>query len=184
VRRRLFNLAAAVSLMLSLASATFWARARFGTFDLIEFYTRVTPGGQASFAATSWRHGLTFSRTRSNGFALAAPGWQLRSNPATATSSAADYSFAPGARQIAGFWWVPNLQPGPLSVAFLLVPHGWFVVLSSVLPAAWLASRLIWRRSRKGRCPTCGYDCRATPRMCPECGTALAESGCEPFHTT
>ena len=56
----------------------------------------------------------------------------------------------------------------------LMVPHGLAIVIFGVLPAIWcwrVGKR--WRRGRRGQCCVCGYDLRATPDRCPECGTAV-----------
>jgi hypothetical protein len=68
------------------------------------------------------------------------------------------------------------LRPGPQRI-------GREIELSYVLPATLLAvapAAWAWRRAgrrrrlrrRNGLCTRCGYDLRATPDRCPECGTA------------
>jgi hypothetical protein len=52
----------------------------------------------------------------------------------------------------------------------------WFLALcAAVLPAraAWRLKRRC-RRQREGQCQACGYDLRATPDRCPECGAIPA----------
>jgi hypothetical protein len=57
----------------------------------------------------------------------------------------------------------------------LTVPYWALTAGLGLMPGAWLARAVRnWRRRRRvaraGRCAGCGYDLRATPDRCPECG--------------
>jgi hypothetical protein len=72
--------------------------------------------------------------------------------------------------------WSDPLVPGHAPQVYLFIPYWMLLALPAVLPASWVVG-VVRRRYRAKRlrsalvCPTCGYDLRATPERCPECGT-------------
>jgi hypothetical protein len=55
------------------------------------------------------------------------------------------------------------------------VPFWSICVLTAVAPAVWLGRQAKVRSRRvTGLCARCGYDLRATPHRCPECGAKAA----------
>ena len=68
-------------------------------------------------------------------------------------------------------------HPGVISGGGFEVSVWPLAALTAVLPAAWLVRRrgaATARRAARGLCATCGYDLRATPGKCPECGATPA----------
>lgn len=54
----------------------------------------------------------------------------------------------------------------------------WPIVLLTGMPAMILLARRMRKlRVRPGRCRVCGYDLRASPERCPECGKLVIQTG-------
>ncbi len=170
VRRRLCNVAAALSLGLCVATAALWVRS-YRASDLVHF---TTPGRwfyvnacRGTFTAGTWL------KAEHNPSSLS-PGWQGLPVKSIEWINPNDERKPRRLWRFAGFAYV---EPGPggrlISHRKVYGPLWSFCIGWSILPAVW-----VWRwRSKAGRlqtglCPTCGYDLRATPERCPECGTA------------
>lgn len=75
--------------------------------------------------------------------------------------------------RFAGFGWASDDRPSH-SYRGLEAPY-WSLAAMTACPLILRLSRTLRSRlRRKGFCPSCGYDLRASPDRCPECGTTKA----------
>jgi hypothetical protein len=171
--RILFNVATALSLLLCVASAGLWARARWRD-DIVEYEQR---SGAWSVTVVGSGGGLIVYRLAKGSEPqtiqlFTSPGLRFESKQPDP-----DYWTLPWTRAegFAGF----RYESGTFfrhPVWLVRIPL-WFLRLLTVpLPA-----RAAWRWFRPRRwardpnsCAACGYDLRATPDKCPECGQVPA----------
>ena len=176
MRQRRFNLAAAVSLVLCAASIALWLRST-NHLDLLSFALWAESGGLIGSEFGTLVLGASaekgeipngFSTGRSNNRSWLQPGliqWLYLSG-----DNEPDVSFS-----FAGF--ALTLAHQPARNGSVNVPD-WFLIALFGVASVWLRKRArrLSALSAAKVCSNCGYDLRATPDRCPECGTAASEA--------
>ena len=186
MRRRLFSFAAAVSFALFLATVLLWVRSYFRV-DIVG--DAVMPRAGANWY---WRNRTAFSTdggvlllwrgvlvTTPRFFDTFVPRAGERYYQVRMPGQNMPRESFPGNHWFE-FEWRPRQKPsgsysGPqvlhLDTLRVRVPYWLPALVAAVPPAVWaLRRRREARRVSTGRCHCCGYDLRATPDRCPECG--------------
>jgi hypothetical protein len=99
--------------------------------------------------------------------------WPLPDANADRTRQAFQMNMVSKQVKFAGFNWVTGEGPGfeYAPITAFKIPWWFLTTLSAVLPLVWIWKKLRrLARYREGLCERCGYDLRATPDRCPECG--------------
>lgn len=184
VRRRLFTIVSAISLVLCFATVGLWVRSYWRHDSVTN--VRLVQGARASFGASSFPGTLELSAGRLRAQTLppgAAPlGWSIRSH---------GYPDAPSlqqlaqllttdpnlsSREVAGFGFLKYRQSNPrlplIEIQRISIPHWSLAIVFAIGPTFWFFGphRRRAKRAKLGLCRTCGYDLRASRDRCPECG--------------
>ena len=180
MKRRLFTTLSALSLILCIATATIWVRSYWQAQGILLHSQSGTNSwdvrlrcieGTAIFGAQTvelppqagagssertfeWRWGV-----RMHSYSFPGESWWKRRGFLWETTSGTFLTSSAG--------WLETWT--------LFVPCWLVTLLAATLPALWLRQPQRRRfREQHGLCLTCGYDLRASPDRCPECGTPIA----------
>jgi hypothetical protein len=176
--RTLLNLAATLALLLTIAICVVWQRS-YAASDRLMW---VRDDGWRSVRSAQGRLVLSITLADMSGRLLDRRGVRYERDPAmpatvellTIYLLCADASAKVVHWERADFAWQQRRSSRDLIVT-AVAPFWSLAAATGTLPLAWAARRLRarrrrQRRARHGLCPACGYDCRATPAQCPECG--------------
>lgn len=199
MKRHLFNLLTGFSLLLFLATVVMWIRSYWrsdlsnwtrdsegnGHYVLLRYSESSLRGGAAFYFQYTDANGTDSTKMLQDYFDWHPHGFELSSDPVAKVDAGnknpwrTSYLFKPTSPTTLGFQFGSRrgLYDGSnqYSTAILAMPY-WFPGCTfAILPIGWLLIRIKRRRRRlAGICISCGYDLRATPNRCPECGSISA----------
>jgi hypothetical protein len=165
LRRHLLNLLTFSSLLLCVATTVLWVRSYEGCDALVQ------PGAAGDRVCVTSEFGVVVVEVEGPVRGAVLPGWEYFQSPLPRRwpVRAGRFGFEAYRSGVTHFVRLP-----PSAVHGVALPH-WCLVLSfAALPARWLVARrrevAARRRADAGLCARCGYDLRASPSQCPECG--------------
>jgi hypothetical protein len=178
IGRYIFNALTLLSLLLCAASIAMWIR----SYKVLDYYG--APLGPIRFefdSGAGWPQALLAADVVTNTYN---DGW--RSVRGTPTPRQWATGWRPGPNRFGfGFHLLRTVGPpqgnwryGRRPILIVWAPYWCLTCVFAILPGLAVPLRIRRRRrlNREGRCRSCGYDLRATPDRCPECGTIPAKS--------
>ena len=174
VLKMLGHLVAALSVLLLVATAALWVRSHWRN-DYYKTAARQTcvftqPGALwFTLADRPYRTRPGYASEPANGvFDKQNRTWAFDGRPSS--NGYAGYSYR--GLGFACFWFTHTSYSPPCRFTYVGVPMWGIAIVASVAPALWVRRRCRAVRLA-GHCAHCGYDLRATPERCPECGLAV-----------
>jgi hypothetical protein len=171
VKRWTWNLLAAVSLLAFIGTAVMWPLCQ-------SMARRVTYEGPAYLVIALWRPMglyLAVGMRPESGLSVDAPG--LAFGSAVDVSPRSSWTkYLHFAEIYAGRFVTTG---DARRITFVILPWWLMLLATAPLPLLWAIG---WRRRRRGErrglCAVCGYDLRASPERCPECGSPVPDAVC------
>jgi hypothetical protein len=168
MKRLLFRLFCAFSLVLWVATCLMWwsnyySGRTFWSRDTIVW--QPAPSYPASYSLWSDHGNLCFIRSVCLFFNSTT---QNNPPPPTLAGFAFTLRDRDGSMPVEGYpnWFVPRI--------YLQVPFWFLFLVTLIMPVVFVRRTFARQRFQTaGVCRRCGYDLRATPKQCPECGTPV-----------
>jgi len=184
MKRHLLNAVTCLSSLLLGATMVLWLRShRHAGGDTIEVHR-----GAHRVAVSSCDGCLAVAYARAPdlaGKAFSEVQWEVptsRFPPAPSDGLMADMGFRRGTCSVGrplpvlgNLRYLGRMYTSSVPAHYVQLPWWPIVLLTMILPTAQLArAARRRRRARRGLCPECGYDLRASPGRCPECGAGAS----------